>query len=446
MNVVNGNIKKIYLKYLFAAFGSSLISCIYGLVDMAMVGQYYGPIGSQAMAIIAPIWNIIYSLGLLIGIGGSVLFAVNKGKNDKTTANKFFTASIVYGAIMSIVFLILFWLFEDQLLYVFGAKDANTLKLCKEYLLPIKFAAPSFIFAQILAAYLRNDNKPMLATLSIIFAGVFNVAGDYIFVFSLDMGMLGAGLATAIGSLVSLLIMSTHFFSKSNTMKFLCNKEVFSLFVPISKTGFSAFIADIAMGFLTMLFNNLILKYLNDDALAVYAVIINISTIVQCCGYGIGQAGQPILSTNFGAKQYDRVSLTLKYNIITAIVVGTIWMGIVTIFPKQLIRIFMVPTEEVLNIAPNIMRVYSISFLILPFNVYCTYYFQALLKENVATFISLARGIVISGIVLILLPLIFGGNAMWWTMVITEALVAIYAVLLMIKLQRKLRIEKINTK
>lgn len=180
MNVVNGNIKKIYLKYLFAAFGSSLISCIYGLVDMAMVGQYYGPIGSQAMAIIAPIWNIIYSLGLLIGIGGSVLFAVNKGKNDKKTANKFFTASIVYGAIMSIVFLILFWLFEDQLLYVFGAKDANTLKLCKEYLLPIKFAAPSFIFAQILAAYLRNDNKPMLATLSIIFAGVFNVAGDYI--------------------------------------------------------------------------------------------------------------------------------------------------------------------------------------------------------------------------------------------------------------------------
>lgn len=166
MNVVNGNIKKIYLKYLFAAFGSSLISCIYGLVDMAMVGQYYGPIGSQAMAIIAPIWNIIYSLGLLIGIGGSVLFAVNKGKNDKKTANKFFTASIVYGAIMSIVFLILFWLFEDQLLYVFGAKDANTLKLCKEYLLPIKFAAPSFIFAQILAAYLRNDNKPMLATLS----------------------------------------------------------------------------------------------------------------------------------------------------------------------------------------------------------------------------------------------------------------------------------------
>ena len=105
MDVLNGNIKKTYLKYLFAAFGSSLISCIYGLVDMAMVGQYYGPVGSQAMAIIAPIWNIIYSLGLFIGIGGSVLFAVNKGKNDKETANKFFTSSIVYGVIISIIFL-----------------------------------------------------------------------------------------------------------------------------------------------------------------------------------------------------------------------------------------------------------------------------------------------------------------------------------------------------
>lgn len=117
-------------------------------------------------------------------------------------------------------------------------------------------------------------------------------------------------------------------------------------------------------------------------------------------------------------------------------------MGIVTIFPKQLIKIFMAPMEEVLNIAPNIMRVNNILFLFLPFNVYFTYYFQALLKENVATIISLARGIVISDIVLILLPLIFGSNAMWWTMVITEVLVAIYAASLMIKLQRKLKIKK----
>ena len=104
MDVLKGNVKKIYLRYLLAAFGSSLISCIYGLVDMAVVGQYYGPIGSQAMAVIAPIWNIIYSLGLLIGIGGSVLFAVSKGKKEFEKANDYFTASIFYGIVISILF------------------------------------------------------------------------------------------------------------------------------------------------------------------------------------------------------------------------------------------------------------------------------------------------------------------------------------------------------
>ena len=72
MNLLNGNLKKIYLKYLYASFGSALVASIYGVVDMVMVGQYHGPEGSAAMAVISPIWNILYSFGLLTGIGGSV--------------------------------------------------------------------------------------------------------------------------------------------------------------------------------------------------------------------------------------------------------------------------------------------------------------------------------------------------------------------------------------
>ncbi len=83
MDFLNDEIKPIYYKYLAAAFGSSLISCIYGVVDMAMVGQYQGPNGTAALAVVAPIWNVIYSLGLLMGIGGSVLYSIIKGQNNK---------------------------------------------------------------------------------------------------------------------------------------------------------------------------------------------------------------------------------------------------------------------------------------------------------------------------------------------------------------------------
>lgn len=95
------------------------------------------------------------------------------------------------------------------------------------------------------------------------------------------------------------------------------------------------------------------------------------------------------------------------------------------------------PIEEVLAIVPRIMRIYAISFILLPYNVYATYYFQAILKEKVSIVISLARGIVLSGIILILLPLVFGGNAIWWTMPITELIFAIYVTINIAKTLRK---------
>lgn len=88
MNLLTGNIKPIYFKYLSAAFGSAMITSVYSLVDMAMVGQYQGPDGTAALAVVAPIWNIIYSLGLLMGIGGSVIFSTVRGQENKKNRNE----------------------------------------------------------------------------------------------------------------------------------------------------------------------------------------------------------------------------------------------------------------------------------------------------------------------------------------------------------------------
>ncbi|HJA20590.1 MAG TPA: multidrug transporter MatE, partial [Candidatus Mediterraneibacter ornithocaccae] len=165
MDFLNGKIKTIYFKYLSAAFGSALITSIYSIVDMAMVGQYHGPEGSAALAVVAPVWNIIYSFGLLMGIGGSVLFSTIRGKadGDIKKSNEYFTASVIGSVILAAVIWLIIILFDKQLLIVFGAQD-NTLTLAREYVLPIKFAIPFFLFNQMLAAYLRNDKNPALAT------------------------------------------------------------------------------------------------------------------------------------------------------------------------------------------------------------------------------------------------------------------------------------------
>ncbi len=124
MDILHDKISKLYSKYLLAAFGSALISCIYGLVDMAVVGQYYGPTGSPAMAVSAPIWNIIYSLGLLVGIGESVLFSYFKGKVEKDKGNLHFSTAIILGVIISIILWLAIWIFEDNLLF-FLVREMN---------------------------------------------------------------------------------------------------------------------------------------------------------------------------------------------------------------------------------------------------------------------------------------------------------------------------------
>lgn len=430
MDLINGNVRKIYFKYLLAAFGSAMIVSIYSIVDMAVVGQYQGPNGTAALAVVAPIWNIIYSLGLFMGVGGSILFSAIRGKKnqDQKDANQYFTISLIGAIVLSVLATLAIVLFEKPILVFFGASDEEILSLAISYLKPIRYALPLFLFNQFLAAYLRNDNDPLLATIGVLSGGLFNVFGDIFFTFTLNMGIFGAGLATAIGSIISFVVMMIHFFRKRNTLKLVKSEHFFQKLGLISKTGFSTFFVDAAMGVLTVLFNRQIMKYLGSDALAVYGPIITISTFVQCCAYSVGQASQPIISVNYGAKKPDRIKDTLKYSLFTVFFFALFWTILSLSVPNLYVKVFIKETDNILNIAPSIIRVYSLSFLLLPLNIFSTYYFQSILKPNIAFVISVLRGLVLSAAFIYLLPLITS-SLIWYSMPLTELLTSIFVVI-----------------
>ncbi len=427
-NLLEEKVKPLYLRYLSAAFGSALISSIYGVVDMAMVGQYQGPDGTAALAVVAPVWNVIYSLGLLTGIGGSVIFSLKKGMNRdgrKGNGNQYFTSSLILSVFLAVLSTAAVFLFEDQILIFFGA-DESLLYLAGNYLRPIKYVFPVLLFNQMLASFLRNDNNPSLAAAAVLAGGIFNVFGDWFFVFPCDMGMYGAGLATAAGSVISLIIMLTHFFNKKCTLRLERPSRTLHQASRIVVTGFSTFFIDVAMGILTILFNRQIMRYLGPSALAVYGPVINVSTFVQCSAYSVGQASQPIISTAYGAGRSDRIKETLKYSLITAFIFAAFWTTLSECVPNLYIRIFMDPTGEILTIAPAIIRTYALSFVLLPFNIYSTYYFQAIMKSRVSMTVSVMRGLVISGALILTLPLLLPASSIWLSMPLTELITAVY--------------------
>ena len=353
MNLLTGKVKSLYFRYLAAAFGSTLISSIYSLVDTAMVGQYQGPSGAAALAVVAPVWNVIYSLGLLTGIGGSVIFSIRRGSAEKGDENQYFTAAVLGSVLLALLAWVGVLCFEGPVLTFFGA-DSTLLPLARAYMRPVKAVFPLFLLNQMLSAFLRNDGSPTLATLAVLAGGIFNVFGDYFFVFTCDMGIYGAGLATAIGAGISLAVMLIHFLRRSNTLRLVRVHQLPRKLREIAVTGFSSFFIDIAMGILTVLFNRQIMRYLGGDALAVYGVIINISTFVQCCAYSVGQAAQPIFSTNFGAGKGDRIRATLRLALGTTAVFGLFWTALSLSCPNVYVRVFMNPSPEILAIAPGV--------------------------------------------------------------------------------------------
>lgn len=441
MDFIKGNMKSIYLKYLGAAFGSALITSIYSIVDMAMVGQYQGPDGTAALAVVAPIWNIIYSLGLLMGIGGAVIFSTLKGQDGHKAyeAQEVFTVSLIGSVVLAMISWTVIIVFDQQLLMLFGAQE-SLLPLGLEYLKPIQYVIPCFLINQMLVSYLRNDNAPTLATIGVLLGGVFNIFGDYFFVFGMDMGIAGAGLATAMGAVISTVVMLIHFVKKENSLKIVPPKHFFENLQKITVTGFSTFFIDVAMGILTIFFNRQIMKYLGTEALSVYGIIVNISTFVQCCAYSVGQASQPIISVNYGAHQVSRIQLVLKYALLTVAFFSLLWTLLSLLTPMLFVSIFMTPAPEITTLAPQIIRCYGLSFLLLPFNIFSTYYFQALLQPKVSFIVAVSRGLVVSGILIYILPLIHP-DMLWWTMVVTEIVVAFYAGLHMFQYTRQLSVE-----
>lgn len=151
MDLLQANVKHCYFRYLRAAFGSALISSVYSMVDMAMVGQYQGPDGTAALAVVAPVWNIIYSLGLLAGIGGCVLGSAAKGRGDERTKNEYFTAACICAGVLAAASWAAVLLWQTPMLRAFGA-DGTLLSIARQYLQPIRFAVPLFLINQMLAA------------------------------------------------------------------------------------------------------------------------------------------------------------------------------------------------------------------------------------------------------------------------------------------------------
>lgn len=420
MNLQTDSIRKLYFHYLVPSLFSGLVMSIYSLVDMIVVGQYEGAAGTAALACIAPLWPFFCCLSTLFGNGGAVLFSNAKGEGNENDSRAAFTVSFTLICVSSLIVWLVILLFDEQLLRLFGADDA-LLPLAMRYLKWLKWGIPLWPLGYFLGAFIRNDGAPTLVGIATVCGGVFNIFGDIFLTFTCDMGIEGAGLATVLGQGIVFLIQLIHLFSKKNTIKFAKTPNFWKRGAAVASIGFSSCLCSIGMGIVVVLFNNQIMHYFGGNELAIYGVAGNLFTLIQTFSYGIGNAAQPIVAENMGAGKMERVRQTRNLGGYVALGIGLISMAFAILFPMRITCLYMKPSAEILEAAPGILRQYFTCLLLLPFNVYATYYLQAVQRAKASLMISLLQSVLLCSAFLYLLPILFGADAIWYVMLCAEA-------------------------
>ncbi len=428
MDFITGDIKQPYRKFLTASMASAMVMSIYSFVDTIAVGQSEGPAGAAAMAVITPLYGVLIFLGILCGVGGSVLYGNARGEGKEEKANALFTAATGLMLFLILLVWIIFALFHQQIFTFFGA-DTELMPKVMEYARWLIWFLPVFILPTFISSFIRNDGAPGIAMAAVIIGGCVNIFGDWFFVFPLGLGMTGAAMATVLGTSVQVIIMCIHFFTKKCTLRIVKPNHVKPAICQTLGIGFGASVLDLGTVILSIIMNNQIMRYGDTNALAVYGVVATITSLFQALYCGVGQAIQPIVSANCGAMQTQRIKQVWKMSLTTVIVLGIVFTAIGELFPTQIVRLFMDVTPEILAAAPGIIRPFFLLFLFLGITVLATYHLQSIMHGRMSMMIAVLRSVVISGLLICILPLFMGILGVWVAMPISELIVAVIALI-----------------
>ena len=428
MDLRKDDIKKLFMKFLVPAVSSAIAVAAYSLVDTIAIGQGCGADGAASCAVVLPIFSIANFIGLLCGIGGSVLRSQARGQGNEEKGNAIFTTSTVLVSVITLVVWVLGFVFQKEFYRVCGA-DEVLMPLAVEYGTWIFAAMPTFILTSFLGAFIRTDGSPRFVMCSTLIGGAINMIGDWLFVFPLDMGMTGAALATVLSSVTQASLLLVYILRKKTTLKLVKPYRWSSGVKKISMVGFGAGISQLSTIALSVIANNQIMKYCGAPSLAVYGVLGTVTSVFMSIFAGVGQAAQPIVSENYGAGNHGRCWKAEGLGMKTTIIFGFLFSVVCIVFPLGITSVFMKMTEEVAEVAPYILRVYALSFIPLAVNTFAIYFLQAIDRSKMATVISLLRGLIINGIFLYVFPLIVGGNGIWWAIFLAEMITTLLSVI-----------------
>lgn len=414
-----------------------IFTSIYGVVDGFFVSNFVGKVPFAAINLIYPFVMILGGVGFMVGTGGSAWVAKTLGEGSKENACRYFTMMIKLTVILGVILSLIGIALLRPISYLLGATEAM-IDDCVVYGRLVLVFNTAFMLQNVFQAFLATAEKPKLGLAATLAAGFTNMALDALFIAVFRWGVAGAALATGISQCVGGILPLIYFLRpNSSLLRLAKTKMEGKVLAKACANGSSELMSNIAASLVSVLYNRQLLRLVGENGVAAYGTLMYIQFIFIAVfiGYTIGTA--PVISYHYGAQNHGELKSLLRKSFILMGAAGVIMMILAQALAGPLAKIFVGYDAELFEMTKHAFRLFSFSFLLAGVNIFASAFFTALNNGCISAAISFLRTLVFQVLSVLILPVFFDLDGIWWAITVAEVLASVISLTFLIAKRKK---------
>ncbi len=405
-------------RYVIPSVSSMMVTFAYAVVDGMFVGRGVGPNALAAVNIALPFNILLLAVAYLIITGAATVFSIRTGRGDKAGANTVFNTSGILVIVVSAVLAAVGVFWPEKIAILSGASEAlmdNTVTYLRYYCM----FSIAWTLSTWLSVFVRNDGRPALAFWGMVAGAIANIFLDWLFVFPLQMGIKGAAIASGLGQVLSLAILSTHLVGNRGVLRVRLIRPSLALVGKIIKRGVPEMITQLYHPLTVFCYNLVIIRTVGEDGIAAFSIITYIAAMFIGIFSGVSQGIQPLLGQSFGRNERENVSFFFRAGLVINIVMSLTFYAAM-VFGGQWVYGFFTTDAGLISLAEMIWKYNALAFVFASVNIIFTTYFFSTKQTPNAVVTAGSRGLFFNTICIFVFPLLFAPEYVWFAIVASE--------------------------
>ena len=426
------------LRFVLPCIGTTLFTSIYGIVDGLCVSNFVGKTAFAAVNLIMPLPMLLGTIGFMLGTGGSAIVGITLGEGDGKKADELFSLFLSSALAAGIVFSAVGLVILEPVAELLGAKG-EMLDYALRYGRILLVSLPTFILQNMFQSFFVTAEKPHLGFAFTVGAGCTNMVLDVVLVGVLRWGVEGAAVATFLSQIVGGLLPVFYFLDRNNTSRLHLSRTKFHGRVLRNAciNGSSELMSNISSSIVSMLYNFQLLKYIGEDGVSAYGVLMYVQFIFIAIdiGYSIGCA--PVVGFHYGAQNHAELKNMFKKSVLLMCASGAVLTVLARLLAAPLAKLFVGYDEGLYTLTCHAFRLFSFAFLFAGFNIFASSFFTALGNGLISAVISFLRTLVFQTASVLILPLIFDVDGIWYAITVAEVFATLISVIFLFAKRKK---------